>query len=181
MAASVVSLRDWKDRKGEGCSTLMNTNTAKKLSVVSSSKSVKAPRAPRVRKTLADLSIVDQVKEAMKPKARLATFLGFLLGGFVPSASYIVAHHELDHTKPLYFQPGLLLVLGGLLYSAKTVYEWGVNAFSNKMKALGFVVLLEGVMILSSTPAIAVAALIYLAMINGIATGCNLSLKSGAK
>jgi hypothetical protein len=159
----------------------MNTNSAKKLSVVSSTKSVKAPRAPRVRKTLADLSIVDQVKEAMKPKARLATFLGFLLGGFVPSASYIVAHHELDHTKPLYFQPGLLLVLGGLLYSAKTVYEWGVNAFANKMKALGFVVLLEGVMILSSTPAIAVAALIYLAMINGIATGCNLSLKSGAK
>ncbi len=181
MAASVVSLGDWKDRKGGGCSTLMNTNSAKKLSVVSSTKSVKAPRAPRVRKTLADLSIVDQVKEAMKPKARLATFLGFLLGGFVPSASYIVAHHELDHTKPLYFQPGLLLVLGGLLYSAKTVYEWGVNAFSNKMKALGFVVLLEGVMILSSTPAIAVAALIYLAMINGIATGCNLSLKSGAK
>lgn len=178
---AVISLESWKDRRAVSCSTLMNTNTAKKLSVVPSTKSVKAPRAPRVRKTIADLSIVDQVKEALKPKAKLATFLGFLLGGFVPSASYIVAHHELDHSKPLYFQPALLLVLGGLLYSAKTVYEWGCNAFSNKLKAFGFVVLLEGVMILSSTPAIAITALLYLAMINGIATGCNLSLKSSSR
>jgi len=176
---SVTSLSNWKDSRESSCSRDMNTATAKKLSILP--KPVKPVRVPRVRKTLEDLSIVEQVRESLKPKARLATFLGFLLGGFVPTASYIVAHHELVSDKPLYFQPALLLVLGGLLYSAKTVYEWGCNAFSNKMKAFGFVVLLEGVMILSTTPAIAIMALLYLAMINGISTGCNLSLKSSSR
>ena len=44
------------------------------------------------------------------------------------------------------------IVAGGLLYSAKTVYAWGKLAFHTAAKALGFVVLLEGVMILSQTP-----------------------------
>ena len=70
----------------------------------------------------------------------------------------------------------LILVLGGLLFSAKTVWQWAHQAFANDAwKATGFVVLLEGVMTLSQIPALAIAALVLLTAINGIATGVVLS------
>lgn len=120
--------------------------------------------------------MVAQVREAMKPRNRLATALGFALGGVVPLATYVVAHYEIDMAAALYAQLGAYLVLGGLLYSAKTVYDWGKKAFQISAKALGFVVLLEGVMIASNTTWLAMTALAYLILINGIATGCNLAL-----
>jgi hypothetical protein len=101
--------------------------------------------------------------------------LGFLLGGFVPLASFFVAHYELTTDAPLYSQKAIYLVLGGLAYSAKTVWQWGRIAFRNALKAAGFVVLLEGVMVTSRIVWLSVAALVYLMVINGIATGCNLS------
>ena len=110
------------------------------------------------------------------PKARLATVTGFLLGGFVPLASYVVSHYEIDPSAPLYLQIASLLVLGGLCYSARTVYTWGKLAFHSGGKAAGFVVLVEGVMVVSHTPWLALSALVYLIVINGVATGCNLSL-----
>lgn len=123
------------------------------------------------------MGVVDQVREALKPKNRLATFLGFLLGGLVPIASFVVAHGEIDHSRPMYTQLGTFLVLGGLVYSAKTVFDWGRRAFNSGAKAMGFVVLLEGVMVAASTPWLGLTALAYLVAINGIATGCNLSTK----
>ena len=110
------------------------------------------------------------------PRAILATTLGVLLGGFVPLASFWLSHHELDATRPVYTQVTAYIVAGGLLYSAKTVYAWGKLAFHMSIKALGFVVLLEGVMILSCTPWLTTMALVYLIAINGVATGCNLAL-----
>jgi hypothetical protein len=71
---------------------------------------------------------------------------------------------------------GTYLALGGLLFSARTVYAWGRLAFQASGKALGFVVLMEGVMTMSHTPWLSPAALAYLVAINGIATGCTLSL-----
>jgi VIT1/CCC1 family predicted Fe2+/Mn2+ transporter len=120
-------------------------------------------------------SVVDQVRIALKPRYRLATFLGFLLGGFVPIACFFVAHYELSDLAPLYAQKGLYLVLGGLTYSARTVWQWGRIAFQNAYKAAGFVVLLEGVMVSSHILWLSVAALVYLVAINAIATGCNLT------
>jgi len=121
---------------------------------------------------------VDQVRIALRPRNRLATFLGFLLGGFVPLASFFVAHFELSAITPLYAQRALYLVLGGLAYSAKTVWQWGTLAFQNGFKAFGFVVLLEGVMVTSHILWLSIAALVYLMAINGIATGCNLTAKA---
>jgi hypothetical protein len=97
------------------------------------------------------------------------------LGGFVPLASYILAHQEIDPATPLYEQLSALLVLGGLVYSASTIYEWGKLAFRSSTKALGFVVLLEGVMVTSRTSWLGTTALVYLIVINGIATGCALA------
>lgn len=120
--------------------------------------------------------VVEQVRLALQPKNRLATLMGFLLGGIVPLASFVVAHYEVDVTRPLYSQLGVLLVLGGLVYSAKTVYDWGKRAFKSPAKAMGFVILLEGVMIAADTSWLGIVALSYLIVINGVATGCNLAL-----
>jgi hypothetical protein len=111
----------------------------------------------------------------MRPKARLATTLGALLGGFVPVASFVVAHREVGWDAH-----GILaavLVLGGLVFSAKTVRQWAALACRDDYKALGFVVLLEGVMVTSHTEWLGYAALAMLVGINAVSTGCTLSLR----
>jgi hypothetical protein len=136
----------------------------------------KTTRRARPERRTAPLGVVDQVTAAFRPGARLATVLGFVLGGFVPLASYVVAHFEIDRAVAFYEQVSTLLVLGGLLYSAKTVYAWGALAFRAPVKSAGFVVLLEGVMVFAQTQWLALAALTYLVAINGLAKGCNLTL-----
>jgi len=114
------------------------------------------------------------VRTAIMPENALATAMGAILGGFVPLATFTVAHQELGGTE-WYLQPKLALVLGGLLYSAKTVVHWGHLAFRDRTKALGFVILLEGVMIFSATAWLSYFALALLVAINAIATGVTLS------
>ncbi len=133
------------------------------------------PTTPTPRPTA---NAVEQVRVALRRRNRLATGLGFLLGGFVPFACFFVAHYELSLAAPLYTQRALYLVLGGLAYSAKTVWQWGRIAFQNAFKAAGFVVLVEGVMVTSHIAWLSVAALVYLIVINGVATGCNLTSSS---
>jgi hypothetical protein len=136
----------------------------------------KTTRRARPQRRTVPIGVVDQVTAALRPGARLATVLGFMLGGFVPLASYVVAHFDVDRAIALYEQVSTLLVIGGLLYSAKTVYAWGALAFRAPLKSAGFVVLLEGVMVFAQTQWLALAALAYLVAINGLATGCNLAL-----
>lgn len=123
--------------------------------------------APEVK----PLGIIDQIKKALLKKNRLAMLAGFVLGGFVPTASYTLAHFEVA-AMPLLW----ILVTGGLIYSAKTVYDWASIAFGNPIKAVGFVVLIEGVMTFATTYWLSIAALCLLVAVNGIATGCNLVL-----
>jgi VIT1/CCC1 family predicted Fe2+/Mn2+ transporter len=122
------------------------------------------------------LGIVSQVREAMKPSARKATILGFFLGSIAPIATFTVARYELSTSTELYLQPLAYLVFGGMLFSALTVFGWGDKAFNSKWKALGWTTLIEGTMVLVQTPWLAAIALAYLVVINGIATGCRLSL-----
>jgi hypothetical protein len=119
--------------------------------------------------------VVQSVRIALKPRNRLPTLIGFLLGGFVPLACFILAHHEHAAWSA---QGGraLGLVGGGLVYSATTVYGWAKQAFVSAFKASGFVVLVEGVMITSTTAWLSIAALVYLVVINGVATGVTLSI-----
>lgn len=113
--------------------------------------------------------ILDQVAVATKPANRLASFLGGILGGFVPAASYVVAHMEVgDHPAKW------ALVAGGMIYSALTVFQWSRIAFKNAAKAFGFVVLLEGVAIFAGTLALSLSALSLLVAINALATAFNL-------
>jgi hypothetical protein len=120
-------------------------------------------------KSSAKAGILDQIAVAMEPKHRLALFIGSLLGGFVPIATFMLARYETQAT-PLKW----ILVAGGLLYSALTVFRWGTIAFESRYKAVGFCVLIEGVAIFASTLIVALAALACLAFINGIATTSTL-------
>jgi len=102
----------------------------------------------------------------------LPAAIGALLGALVPAATFVVGHYELSG----WTEPKALIVLGGLAFSALTVYRWGRLAFGSAVKAVGFVVLAEGVMTFCSTAWLSVVALGYLALINAIATGCTIAL-----
>lgn len=132
-------------------------------------------KPPRATKEPREHGLMTQVRVIMKESNRLALFFGMLFGALIPTSVYVLIHHEL--TSDWYYDPKTLLVLGGLVYSAKTVVEWARHVFKDTTKALGFAVLLEGVMSLSSTQWLAFAALGTLALINTVAASYSLSSK----
>jgi len=149
----------------------MKTTTATKVVHL-----VQPAAAPRSVRTPKPMGVVRQVKIVLKPSNRTATVFGAWFGAGVPLASYWMAHYEIAATtNPWLLAAKCLLVLGGLLFSAVTVYRWCKLAFGSPAKAVGFCVLAEGVLILSSTPYLCMGALAYLVVINAIATGCTLS------
>jgi hypothetical protein len=126
------------------------------------------------------LGVVDQCRVAARNP--LPTTLGGMLGAVVPFGTYQVAHHDLaqaDWSSWGCLIPALL-VLGGLCYSATTVVGWGRLAFGSTVKAVGFAVLLEGLLIAQSQQWLGVVALVYLCMINAVATGVTLTRGSRA-
>jgi hypothetical protein len=112
-------------------------------------------------------------KVRLAKSAPLAALLGAALGGFVPagvcrlshsggsqSFAAVVAHYFAP------FDPSHLLVLGGLLFSAKTVWQWGRETFQCAWKATGLVVFLEGSMSFVADDVLNYAALALLLLIN---------------
>jgi len=122
------------------------------------------------------LGVVEQVRTALKDKNRLATVIGFLIGGFPPVASFFVAHVAPEGIPLWMHYASYALVLGGLIFSAKTVWQWCRLAFLCPYKATGFVILAEGVMVTHIIEWLSIASLVYLVAINGVATGCNMAL-----
>jgi len=120
--------------------------------------------------------VVEAVKVAFNRRNRLAALWGLVKGGWAPLASYFVAHAEINGD---YAGHPILtgLVIGALLFSAPTVYEWCKAAFHSSIKAVGFVILLEGVMVFSSLHWLGVSALALLVAINGIQSACNLAIR----
>jgi len=98
--------------------------------------------------------------------------------GLVPVGVYEVGHHELTSWSPLEC-PKAMIVYAGLLFSALTVLGWSTNMFGNRAKALGFTLLLEGIMMTSSAGWLTAIALTYLVLINAVANGCRLALRDG--
>lgn len=96
--------------------------------------------------------------------------------GLVPVGVYEVGHHELTSWSPLEC-PKAMIVYAGLLFSALTVLGWSTNMFGSRAKALGFTLLLEGIMMTSSAAWLTAIALTYLVLINAVANGCRLALR----
>ena len=55
------------------------------------------------------LSVVDQLRRAFSPGHRLGALIGAAIGGFVPTASYVIVHYEAVADKWLW-----VLVAGAL-------------------------------------------------------------------
>ena len=84
-----------------------------------------------------DYSILSQLR-ALRGQ-RLASLTGAVIGAVGPVLVYRIAHHHAAATPALW-----LIVAGGLLFSASSVYSWGLRLFGGAWyKAGGFTVLLE--------------------------------------
>ena len=135
--------------------------------------------------TMTSNSTLDQVATA-NPLAQLraagrkpvAAIIG-ATAGLVPVGVYEVGHYELTSWSPIDC-PKAMIVYAGLLFSALTVLGWSTNMFGSKPKALGFTLLLEGIMMTSSAAWLTAIALTYLVLINAVANGCRLALRDAA-
>ncbi len=117
----------------------------------------------------AGVGIVDMVKRASHKQNRVAMAAGFVLGGWVPVVSYLVVHYHVQELPMLW-----LLVGGGMTYSGLSVFSWARVAFKHPMKALGFVVIMEGALLFVPDPWVGLPSLAMLVGINGLACGTNL-------
>ena len=123
--------------------------------------------------------ILKEVRAAAGNKTALIG--GILLGGFIPFSVYWLMHREAPTSVPLCELAGHpvafahLLVLGGLAYSAKTVYQWGRAVFADRFKAVGFTLLVEGILTFGHSDCLIFPALGILILINGISATSRLA------
>ena len=153
----------------------------------SMSKSTKSGKrdAKRSPKGVVDRSATTDIVTQLECAARnpQAALLGALIGGIVPWFARTLAHDQV----PAAWSAGhrsiamlmIAVVLGCACFSAISVYKFGRAAFGDARKALGFVLALEGVMLVS-TGATSVVALVVLIAINAIANGSVIALARDA-
>jgi VIT1/CCC1 family predicted Fe2+/Mn2+ transporter len=101
------------------------------------------------------------IKVSAAQKRTIGQAMASVASGFLPIASFVMAHYE-SKTNPLLW----VLVAAALLFSAPTLADWAAKWCGNKYKAWGFTVLLEGVMVASHTEYLSFAGLIILVVIN---------------
>lgn len=119
-----------------------------------------------------DRDVVGQIRIAFAHPLPLV--IGALLGALVPIATYTVGHAELGEAG--WCSLSGAIVVGGLGFSAITVYKWGRRAFGGAVKAVGFVVLSEGVMSFSHSTWLSLVVLGFLVAINAVANGATLAV-----
>lgn len=130
------------------------------------------------------VSIISQIRALRSKDNWLAFVVGGLIGSFVPVAVFALNHHYhvINEEHPLFSLPEgggqwslVVLILAGAAFSAKSVFGWGLSAFAgDRVKAFGYCILIEGVMVLSPLEWLRGVAMGYLVLINVIATGTNL-------
>ena len=142
-------------------------------------------RSKRARRQVSDRSATTDVVTQLECAVRRpqATLIGALVGGLVPWFARTLAHDQLPAT----WSAGntglamvmLAVVLGCACFSAITVYKFGRATFGDTRKALGFVLAIEGVMLVS-TGATSNVALAVLIAINALANGAAIALARDA-
>lgn len=142
------------------------------------------PKSKRSRTTVdksATTDIVTQLECAIRRPQ--ATLIGALVGGLVPWFARTLAHEEV----PGAFAAGhqalavvmIAVVIGCAIFSGLTVYKFGKATFGDARKALGFVLAIEGVMLVSQGATSAVALLVLIA-INALGNGSSIALARDA-
>jgi hypothetical protein len=111
----------------------------------------------------------------MARRKPIAALLG-ATAGLVPVGVFELGHYELTSWSPLDC-PKAVIVYAGLLFSALTVLGWSTDMFGSRAKAIGFTLLLEGIMMTAHAGWLSATALGYLVVINAVANGCRLALR----
>ena len=139
----------------------------------------------RSRRKTVDRSVTTDVVTQLECAFRNphAALIGAIIGGLVPWFGRTLAHDEV----PAAWSSGnsslalmmIAVVLGCAVFSALSVYKFGRAAFGDHRKALGFVLALEGVMLVShgTTNNVALAVLV---IINAVANGSVIALARDA-
>lgn len=129
----------------------------------------------------ATTDIVTQLECAIRRPQ--ATLIGALVGGLVPWFARTLAHEEVPgalaaghHTLAMVM---IAVVIGCAIFSGLTVYKFGRATFGDARKALGFVLAIEGVMLVSQGATSAVALLVLIA-INALGNGSSIALARDA-
>ncbi len=142
-------------------------------------------RSRRMSRGTVDRSATTDVMTQLECAIRnpQAAAIGAVLGGLVPWLGRTLAHGELpgawsDGSRGIAMAM-LAVVLGCACFSALSVYKFGRAAFGDARKALGFVLAIEGVMLLSHGTASTVA-LVMLIVINALANGSVIALARDA-
>ncbi len=117
----------------------------------------KASAAPKTRKQ----ATAAPIKINAAQKRTIGQIMASVAAGFLPIASFVMAHYE-SKENPLLWA----LVAAALMFSAPTLADWAQKWSGNKYKAWGFTILLEGVMVASHTEWLSFAGLIILVAIN---------------
>lgn len=130
-------------------------------------------------------SLPGMVRYAFSPQNRLSVWLGIPMAAGLPIAAFWFSHVELpaDFAAATiswldwcFIVGKILAVLGILVFSALTVYQWGYRAFRDNRKAVGYTVGVELVMLISDTPWLAITMCTVLVGINLIGTVVNIAL-----
>jgi hypothetical protein len=128
-----------------------------------------------------EVDVVTQLAEAVHQP--MAAAIGAIAGGSVPYLAKVLAHEELPATWRAGDHGLGLLVLGIVLacaaFSMLTVAKFGMAAFGDRRKAVGFVVALEGVMLVAHGTA-STYALVLLVLVNAVTNGCHIALTRAA-
>lgn len=117
----------------------------------------------RARSLASSENLTDQLLFAFRRGNRCFAIGGLLVGGFIPLGSYTLIHQEVAARPYLW-----ALVAGGLLYSSTSVFLWALSYFHSKLKAIGFVILLEGILTLSSVEWLSISGLAILMSLNAV-------------
>lgn len=124
----------------------------------------------------AQLTVVEQVRQAFQPDGRLAALIGLLLGSSIPAMTFGLVHfvlpHHADNRIVLW-----VIAAGGLAYSAPKVFRWGVSAWGSTFEAAGMVLILEGIMTFVPGLWLPSIALLVVVFINGVYSACRLQIR----
>lgn len=124
---------------------------------VKSEASVKAAAKPRKQPTAAPIKI------NAAQKRTIGQIFASVAAGFLPIASFVMAHYESKQNPYLW-----ILVAAALAFSAPTLAAWAQKWCGHAVKAWGFTILLEGVMVASHTEWLSFAGLMILIAINAV-------------
>ena len=102
---------------------------------------------------------------------KLETILAAVAAAFVPVGVFVTSHKALTTGSA----PLAVLSIAGLVYSIPSVVAWAQKWTGHRAKAIGFTVMLEGIMTISGEPWLAGIALAILAGVNAMIAATNVS------